>query len=99
MSGRLEFDSMEKEFKYSRDIMVLMKVKGKVDTDNFVNSKNVHAENIREKLKQIKEDEITIFTDGSALGNPGPTGAGAVIYMNGYHTSPILLKRGCGAYE
>ena len=99
MSGRLEFDSIEKEFKYSRDIMVLMKVKGKVDTDNFVNSKNVHVENIREKLKQIKEDEIMIFTDGSALGNPGPTGAGAVIYMNGYHTSPILLKRGSGAYE
>ena len=37
-----------------------------------------------------------IFTDGSALGNPRPTGAGAVIYMNGYHTSPILLKRGVG---
>ena len=96
MSGRLEFDSIEKEFKYSMDIMGLMKVKGKVDTDDFVNSKNVHVENIRDKLNQIKEDEIVIFTDGSALGNPGPTGAGAVIYMNGYHTSPILLKRGVG---
>ena len=35
-----------------------------------------------------------VFTDGSSLGNPGPTGAGAVIYINGFHTSPILLKMG-----
>ena len=48
--GRLEFDSIEKEFKYSEEIMGLMKVKGKVDTDDFVNSKNVQVENIRKNF-------------------------------------------------
>ena len=30
----------------------------------------------------------------SALGNPGPTGAGAVIYMNGLQSDPIGIKKG-----
>ena len=35
-----------------------------------------------------------VDVDGSALGNPGPTGAGAVVYLKGYNSSPILLKKG-----
>ena len=35
-----------------------------------------------------------LFTDGSALGNPGPTGGGAVAYIDGYNSSPILLDKG-----
>ena len=35
-----------------------------------------------------------VLTDESALNNPGPTGAGAVIYLDGYETNPILLKKG-----
>ena len=50
--------------------------------------------NVKEILSQIKENEVVIFTDGSALGNPGPTGAGALVYLNGYQSSPILLKKG-----
>ena len=34
-----------------------------------------------------------VFTDGSALGNPGPTGVGAVVYLNGYQSVPVLLKK------
>ena len=29
-----------------------------------------------------------------ALGNPGPTGAGSVAYIDGYNSSPILSKKG-----
>ena len=54
----------------------------------------MQVENVKGKRNHIREDKVVIFTDGSKLGNPGPTGAVAVIYMNGYQTLPILLKRG-----
>ena len=44
-----------------------------------------------EILSQIKENEVVIFSDRSTLGNPGPTGAGAAVYL--YQSSPILQKR------
>ena len=94
MSGKLEFDSIEKDFKYSKDLMGLIKEKGKIDVEEFKNTKTDQVENIREILGQIDENETVAFTDGSALGNPGPTGAGAVVYLKGYNSSPILLKKG-----
>ena len=50
--------------------------------------------NIREILDQCSCRDVFFFTDRSALTNPGPTGAGAVIYYDGYSTSPILLQKG-----
>ena len=94
MCSKVKFDNIEKEFKYSGDMMKLMKVRGKVDTPDFENSKDIQEENMRELLQQITQEEIVIFTDGSALGNPGPTGAGAVVYLNGYQSVPVLLKKG-----
>ena len=94
MSARLQFDSVEKDFKYSKDLMGLIKVRGKVEDEDFGNTKSDQVDNVIEILKQIEENEVVIFTDGSALGNPGPTGAGAVVYLNGYQSSPILLKKG-----
>ena len=46
---------------------------------------------IREVLVQCSIRDVLLFTDESALTNPGQTGAGAVIYMNGYTTSPCLV--------
>ena len=43
-----------------------------------------------EKLNQIGNDDMY----RSALSNPGPTGAGAVIYLDGYDANPILLIKG-----
>ena len=86
MGGKVGFDNIEKEFKYSGDMMGLMKVRGKEDTADFKNSKDIQEENMRELLQEITQEEIVIFTDGSALGNPGPTGAGAVVYLDGYQS-------------
>ncbi len=33
-----------------------------------------------------------IFTDGSALSNPGPCGAAAVCYAEGMESLPVVLK-------
>ena len=48
---------------------------------------------MREVLHNIDDRDVLVFTDGSALGNPGPTGAGTVVYLNGYQSMPILLKK------
>ena len=93
MSSRLQFDSVEKDFKYSKDLMGLIKVKGKLEDEDFVNTKSDQVNNVIEILRQIEENKVVIFTDGSALGNPGPTGAGAVVYLNGYQSSSIQLKK------
>ena len=49
---------------------------------------------ITQVLDQCSNRDVLLFTDGSALTNPGPTDAGAVIYLDGYSTSPILLQKG-----
>ena len=73
--------------------MGLIKEKGKIDVEEFKNTKTDQVENIREILGQIDENEIVAFTNGSALANPRPTGDGAVVYLKGYHSFPILLKK------
>ena len=94
MKGSVEFDRIEKEFKYSKDCMGMIIEREIFDSEEFTNSKEEQEENIREFLNQSTDQDVLLFTDGSALGNPGPTGAGAVAYIDGYKSSPILLKKG-----
>ena len=49
--------------------------------------------NVREKLKQMKDDDILTFTDAPALSSPYLTGAVAVIYMDGYKADPKVLTQ------
>ncbi len=42
-------------------------------------------------LANLPESTMISFTDGSALGNPGPCGAGAVVYQNGLDSHPVSL--------
>ena len=37
-------------------------------------------------------NEVVVFTDGSYLGNPGPCGSGACIFVPN-ETEPVELKR------
>ena len=47
MCGKVEMDNIEKEFIYTNEMVELMKVRGKMDTTEFRNSKCIQAENIR----------------------------------------------------
>ena len=94
MKGSVEFDRIEKEFQYSRECMGMIKEREIFDAEELANSKDEQTENIRDFLNQSTDREVLLFTDGSALGNPGPTGAGAVAYVDGYKCSPVLLKKG-----
>ena len=94
MKGSVEFDKIEKEFRYSRDCMGMIKEREIFEIEEFTNSKEEQEENIRDFLSQSTDQDVLLFTDCSALGNPGPTGAGAVAYIDGYKSSPVLLKKG-----
>ena len=48
MKGSVEFDRIEKEFKYSRDCMGMIIEREIFDSEEFTNSKEEQEENIRE---------------------------------------------------
>ena len=54
---------------------------------------------MRDLLSKLQPEDVVVFTDGSAFGNPGPTGAGGVVYLNGYEAAPVLLKKGVSPYS
>ena len=44
-------------------------------------------------MQSLKENTVTIFTDGSSSINPGPTGAGAVIFRAGMNEPPTTIEK------
>ena len=86
---------MAKDFKYTNDCMLLNRHNNANCTwDELENDKTAQEENMKQILERIEEDCVAVFTDGSALGNPGATGAGAVLYLNGFQSDPIGIKQG-----
>ena len=55
--------------------------------------KTLHIQFVTKLLNDMKDCTIAIFTDDSSLINPGPTGAGAVIFRVGMNEPPIKLAR------
>ena len=92
MKGSVEFDSIEREFKYTKKFMGFIKERGKVMTEEFTNSKD-QEENIRDFLTKCTDNDVLLFTYESALNNAGPTGAGAVAYIDGYNSASVLMKK------
>ena len=46
IKGAVEFERIEKEFRYTKEFMGLIKERGKVITEEFTNSKEEQEENI-----------------------------------------------------
>ena len=55
--------------------------------------KTAQEEKISDVISKIDSECVAVFTDGSALGNPGPTGSGAVIYYQGLDQEPVCLSK------
>ncbi|XP_045162028.2 uncharacterized protein LOC123526843 [Mercenaria mercenaria] len=89
----IKLENIEQEFQYSKEHLGLSRTKEYVHTETFHTSKDMQVSNIKDILGTCKDNCILAFTDGSAIGNPGPTGAGAAVYLNGYDSIPVLLKR------
>ena len=99
MKGKVEFDNIEKEFEYTKEFMCLMKTGGKVKTEEFSVGKETQEENVKDLLTTLQPEDVVFFTYGSALWNPGPTGADGVVYLDGYQASPVLLQKGVSPYS
>ena len=54
---------------------------------------NLAKETISNYVSSLPNSTLIAFTDGSALGNPGPCGSAAVIYKDGYECDPMRLRR------
>ena len=50
------------------------------------------AKSVRDHLNSLPQTTLSIFTGGSALGNPGPCGGVAVIYLHGISNDPVCLN-------
>ncbi len=47
----------------------------------------------KEYISGLDQNSIIAYTDGSALTNPGPCGAGAAIYLEGHSSTPLEIHR------
>ncbi|KAI8507744.1 hypothetical protein Bbelb_139840 [Branchiostoma belcheri] len=94
MRGELNLNSVDKESHYDTRLPPftvgnIMGVFIHMKTD--IQSKEEGKENILEVLQDMKKKKETV-TDGSALGNPGPTSCAAVIYEQ-WGTSELYTLR------
>ena len=61
---------------------------------NSEDRKTLYIQFITKLLHYTKDSAIAIFTDGSSLINPGPTGAGTLIFRAGtINKSPVKLAK------
>ena len=94
MKGKFTQENVAKEFKYTKELMGLCRQPNlNCNWKEFDQGKNIQEENIKEILDGIDSSCVAVFTDGSALGNPGPTGAGAAIYHNGLDNDPVCISK------
>ena len=94
LKGKISLENVAKDFKYSKDCIILNRQnKANCTWDELDNEETAQEENMKQILEGIEEDCVAVFTDGSALGNQGATGAGAVLYLNGLQSDPIGIKK------
>ena len=54
---------------------------------------------INNQIKKFPNDTIVIFTDGSCANNPGPTGAGSLIFKDGINNLPIKFVKAVSKFS
>ncbi len=52
-----------------------------------------------ELLNSFTKSQPIIFTDGSALVNPGPCGSAAVVFAKGMMSTPVVIKQAVSQYS
>ncbi|XP_053402811.1 uncharacterized protein LOC128558051 [Mercenaria mercenaria] len=94
VKGKTELEHVETDFKCSKEggLALCRKVSYIKNEEENQNKKDQQVENITEIISKLTDREISMFTDGSTLGNPGPTGTGACIYFKGTNSDPVQLK-------
>ena len=92
---------MDRDPKYDPDLLCCRSFSRKALSLDQLGNSNTRTDEQANKAKtvaaeyinNINKSSLICFTDGSALGNPGPCGAGAAIYVDTTLGAPVLLKR------
>ena len=63
--------------------------KDKRKDNNFINN----------QIQKFPNDTIIIFTDGSCQNNPGPTGAGSLVFKDGINNPPIKFGKAVSKFS
>ena len=85
MKAKFNLENVAKEFQYTKELINKW--------EEFEEGKTVQEENIKLILDNLDPGTVSVFTDGSALGDPRPTRAGAVIYHDGLDKEPICISK------
>ena len=94
MKGKFNLENVAKEFQYTKETMGLCRNTNlQCNWKEFESDKVLQDENIEEILDRLDPSCVAAFTDGSALGNPGLTEAGAVIHHNGFEEEPYCISK------
>ncbi|XP_035685694.1 uncharacterized protein LOC118422282 [Branchiostoma floridae] len=97
MKGEIEVSTVDKECYYDSRLPPFSV--GRITGSFLPTTTNpANKEEAKEKVKQIlhemkKTPTTVVFTDGSSLGNPGPTGCAAVIYEQWGVTEPYTVRK------
>ncbi|XP_066275156.1 uncharacterized protein [Branchiostoma lanceolatum] len=95
----LEEHTVDKEPYYDRRLppFVMGTITGSfTPTTHTTGGKDKARDDIIHMLQNISDNRqptTVVFTDGSALGNPGPTGSAAVIYEQWGSTEPFAVRK------
>ena len=71
----------------SPEIFIPLQTHGSAGERTF-QQKNIAKAEALERINDLPLNQPIFFTDGSALGNPGPCGAGVVLFKNGMQSQP-----------
>ena len=100
ISSRTNLDNVEKQLYSSISSCLATKATAVAYTPGSFGSSNSRCEaQARAALRAAQDylaktgNDVVAFTDGSALGNPGPCGAGTAIFWKGINCSPSLHKK------
>ncbi len=101
LSQITDLSKIDPEPKYHKDMCHLQIRQETIDCSvSLGNSKSrsqqqiiLATQAVHTHLTSLPPNCVPIFTDGSALKNPGPCGAAAVIYTHGLQHQPTILKR------
>ncbi len=101
-TGRtINLDQLDPEPKFSVDTLTIDISKCHIDNwqqlgsshDRTASQKAQATKSVQDHLRSLPASTLPIFTDGSALGNPGPCGSAAVIFLNGIRNDPIAINQ------
>ena len=98
---RINLSDMDRDPKYDPDLLCCRSFSRKALSLDQLGNSNTRTDEQANKAKtvaaeyinNINKNSLICFTDGSALGNPGPCSAGAAVYVDTTLGAPVLLKR------